>query len=52
KCTSHLPKFSFNSQTGQCQQLAYNGCLGNLNNFDTAEECQNTCGKYPSNQPS
>ncbi|XP_035683938.1 mucin-5B-like isoform X1 [Branchiostoma floridae] len=43
-CRAYFPRWYFNSQTGQCEQFIYGGCLGNDNNFVTAQECQNTCG--------
>lgn len=35
--------FFYNSQTGQCEEFNYGGCFGNENNFETIEECQETC---------
>ncbi|KAK3868114.1 hypothetical protein Pcinc_026477 [Petrolisthes cinctipes] len=33
----------FNPETNQCQTFRYGGCDGNLNNFETEEECWNAC---------
>ncbi|XP_035666455.1 papilin-like [Branchiostoma floridae] len=44
-CKAAFPRVFFNSQTGQCENFIYGGCGGNDNNFETAEECENTCGR-------
>ena len=33
----------FNIVTKECTQFTYNGCSGNLNNFNTLEQCNNFC---------
>lgn len=36
-------RYGFDSTTGTCIEFVYGGCLGNTNNFQTLEECQQTC---------
>ena len=37
-------RYFFNATSGQCQQFEYaEGCSGNGNNFETMQECQDTC---------
>jgi hypothetical protein len=42
-CRALIPRFFFNSQTGNCEQFNYGGCGGNANNFSSLAECQNSC---------
>ena len=44
-CDGIFPRYSFNSDSGQCEQFIFGGCGGNDNNFETIEQCQQTC-KY------
>ena len=43
-CDGFFPRYSFNSDSGQCEQFIFGGCGGNDNNFETIEQCQQTCG--------
>ena len=36
-------KWYYNSGTERCDRFWYRGCGGNSNNFNTKEECQQTC---------
>ena len=37
-------RYFFNATSGQCQQFEYaEGCSGNGNNFETMQECRDTC---------
>jgi hypothetical protein len=42
-CRGYFPRFYFDRTTGTCKRFIYGGCGGNLNNFNTVEECQETC---------
>jgi len=42
-CRAAFPKFYFNFETGACESFIYGGCGGNLNNFDTLNECEEAC---------
>lgn len=44
-CRAIMPRFTFNSSTGRCEEFIYGGCHGNDNNFKTMEECQQECEK-------
>uniref|UniRef100_A0AC34QSG3 BPTI/Kunitz inhibitor domain-containing protein n=2 Tax=Panagrolaimus sp. JU765 TaxID=591449 RepID=A0AC34QSG3_9BILA len=37
-------RYHFNSNKQSCDSFQYEGCDGNSNNFQTAEECQDYCG--------
>jgi len=43
-CEAVVPRFYFNSSTGQCEPFSYGGCEGNANNFETMEACEAACG--------
>jgi hypothetical protein len=34
----------FNAENNRCEAFLYGGCAGNDNNFESASECQRTCG--------
>ncbi|XP_077551062.1 actinia tenebrosa protease inhibitors-like isoform X2 [Haemaphysalis longicornis] len=42
-CFGYFPRFYYNSTYERCEKFIYGGCRGNDNNFNTVEECQNTC---------
>lgn len=42
-CRAHFQRFFFNKETGKCEEFVYGGCLGNINNFRTKEECEGIC---------
>ncbi|KAI8513398.1 hypothetical protein Bbelb_100370 [Branchiostoma belcheri] len=48
-CKANIPRWFFNTQTGQCEQFIYGGCPGNDNNFETLAECLDSCGIYCTN---
>jgi hypothetical protein len=43
-CDALMPRYFFNPDTGQCEPFNYGGCGGNANNFETVEQCEQTCG--------
>ena len=42
-CKQELTRYFFNRETKQCEMFLYGGCLGNKNNFETLEACNNEC---------
>ncbi|XP_002734929.1 uncharacterized protein LOC100329048, partial [Saccoglossus kowalevskii] len=42
-CRAQLPKYYFNSASGQCESFIYGGCRGNENRFDSEKRCEETC---------
>ncbi|XP_005889606.1 tissue factor pathway inhibitor isoform X1 [Bos mutus] len=42
-CRGYIIRYFYNNQSKQCERFTYGGCLGNLNNFESLEECKNTC---------
>ncbi|XP_005373386.1 PREDICTED: tissue factor pathway inhibitor [Chinchilla lanigera] len=42
-CRAYITRYFYNNQSRQCEPFVYGGCLGNLNNFESLEECKNTC---------
>uniref|UniRef100_H3BWP7 Tissue factor pathway inhibitor n=1 Tax=Tetraodon nigroviridis TaxID=99883 RepID=H3BWP7_TETNG len=42
-CKAIKDRFFFNVDNGRCEQFEYGGCGGNANNFETLEECEETC---------
>lgn len=45
-CRARVPRFYFNKETGMCEEFVYGGCLGNINNFNTKEECEGICKDF------
>ena len=44
-CRAAFPRWFFDTSSGKCQRFTFGGCQGNRNNFETLEECLNTCGE-------
>uniref|UniRef100_A0A8C5RIG1 BPTI/Kunitz inhibitor domain-containing protein n=1 Tax=Laticauda laticaudata TaxID=8630 RepID=A0A8C5RIG1_LATLA len=42
-CEALITRFYYNSALNKCQKFTYGGCHGNVNNFETKEECHHTC---------
>ncbi|XP_023568112.1 tissue factor pathway inhibitor [Octodon degus] len=42
-CRAYITRYFYNNQSRQCEPFIYGGCLGNLNNFESLEECKSTC---------
>ncbi|XP_036357639.1 BPTI/Kunitz domain-containing protein 4-like [Octopus sinensis] len=45
-CRARMLRYFFNSQSGHCEIFSYSGCQGNENNFETKEECEQSCRNY------
>ncbi len=43
RCRGYNPKYTFNSERGECIKYIYGGCSGTANLFDTQEDCQRKC---------
>ncbi|XP_064464808.1 papilin-like isoform X16 [Ornithodoros turicata] len=43
RCLAYIPRYYFDSAEGICKQFIYGGCEGNENNFETIEQCKQTC---------
>ena len=41
-CKAMLPRYFYNSESGQCEEFIWGGCDGVVP-FVTMEECQNGC---------
>uniref|UniRef100_A0A3Q0QZT4 BPTI/Kunitz inhibitor domain-containing protein n=1 Tax=Amphilophus citrinellus TaxID=61819 RepID=A0A3Q0QZT4_AMPCI len=44
-CRAIKDRYFFNVNSGRCELFEYGGCGGNKNNFETLEECEETCLK-------
>ena len=42
-CMGYFPRWFYNTKKGKCESFIYGGCNANANNFDTKEECEETC---------
>lgn len=51
-CRASNPRFHYNATAGQCQLFRFGGCRGNLNNFETIEQCQAECSAGVNQTPS
>lgn len=45
-CFGYFEKWHFDTKTKKCDTFIYGGCRGNANNFETEEECKNTCQQH------
>ena len=43
-CRGNYQRWYFRKEDNMCRQFTYGGCKGNQNNFQTEEECRNSCG--------
>ena len=50
-CKASLTKFYFDRKWNKCMEFSYSGCLGNGNNFETIEECNEACTSTPDDLP-
>ncbi|GIX87999.1 papilin [Caerostris darwini] len=44
-CRGRSERYFFNIRSGKCEKFLYSGCMGNENNFETMEECEQRCKK-------
>ncbi|VDM37651.1 unnamed protein product [Toxocara canis] len=42
-CVDYVPRWFYNSQTGNCEQFSYGSCGGNTNNFMDRQTCEGRC---------
>uniref|UniRef100_A0A8P4K744 Tissue factor pathway inhibitor n=1 Tax=Dicentrarchus labrax TaxID=13489 RepID=A0A8P4K744_DICLA len=42
-CKAIKDRFFFNVDTGRCELFEFGGCGGNANNFESLEDCEETC---------
>jgi len=42
-CRGLIPKWSYHQDTNECSKFSYSGCKGSQNNFDTKEQCEQSC---------
>ena len=50
-CKASLSRFYFDRKWNKCMEFSYSGCLGNGNNFETIEECNEACISRPDDLP-
>ncbi|XP_070378535.1 BPTI/Kunitz domain-containing protein-like, partial [Dermacentor albipictus] len=43
---SHI-RYYFNPQRKSCQEFVYGGCHGNVNNYQTLDDCKHFCELHP-----
>lgn len=49
-CPGEFMRWFYNSTDKTCQEFVYGGCLGNLNRFETKEECSEQCPSDSANR--
>lgn len=42
-CMQYVTRFYFDTISGKCAKFTYGSCHGNDNNFETLDECEDTC---------
>lgn len=42
-CRGSYKRWYYRREEGRCRDFSYGGCHGNLNNFQTEDECQSAC---------
>ncbi|XP_053128360.1 tissue factor pathway inhibitor [Hemicordylus capensis] len=42
-CRGLISRYFYNKESQQCEKFKYGGCLGNQNNFESLQKCQDTC---------
>ncbi|XP_045530771.1 kunitz-type serine protease inhibitor A-like [Pieris brassicae] len=45
RCNSYHPMWFFDLSTRTCKGFSYSGCGGNVNRFDTHQECVSACSE-------
>jgi hypothetical protein len=43
KCSGSEEKWFFNPVANKCDKFTFTGCGGNLNHFDSEDDCQKIC---------
>ncbi|NXY20585.1 CO7A1 protein, partial [Atrichornis clamosus] len=46
-CQRYTLRWYYNQRVTECRPFVYSGCRGNLNRFDSKEECELRCGQRP-----
>lgn len=46
-CQHYTLRWYYNQRVTECRPFVYSGCRGNLNRFDSKEECELHCGQHP-----
>ncbi|NWV63250.1 CO7A1 protein, partial [Malurus elegans] len=46
-CQRYTLRWYYNQRVTECRPFVYSGCRGNLNRFDSKEECELHCGQRP-----
>ena len=44
-CKARNPRFYFDHEDNKCKKFIYGGCKGNKNNYQTKDDCIETCVK-------
>ncbi|XP_014676004.1 PREDICTED: kielin/chordin-like protein [Priapulus caudatus] len=42
-CDMPMKRYFYNMTTGSCDEFQFSGCDGNLNNFESSDECEGIC---------
>ena len=45
-CDQSLPRWYFDYQESRCSPFYYTGCEGNLNQFESEEQCEESCPSH------
>ncbi|KAL1479439.1 hypothetical protein MTO96_051836 [Rhipicephalus appendiculatus] len=51
-CRARIPSFYYDKLSNSCHLFFYGGCGGNGNNFESPEQCEETCMGISSNKSS
>ncbi|WP_411027309.1 BPTI/Kunitz-type proteinase inhibitor domain-containing protein [Salmonella sp. s54925] len=43
RCRGYFPQYYYDQNSKECKKFIYGGCGGNKNNFDSYEECRESC---------
>lgn len=46
-CDGWIIRYHYDAEDKQCKYFEYGGCRGNANNFETFDECMDTCHEVP-----
>ncbi|XP_051483825.1 collagen alpha-1(VII) chain [Apus apus] len=46
-CQRYTLRWYYNQRVTECRPFVYSGCRGNLNRFDSKEQCELHCGQRP-----